>query len=278
MGLFDKLFETKYCSICGNPIKLLGNKKLRDGNCCRQCESQLSVFFSHRKQATVAEIKQQILCRENNKIKLSQFNPTRVLGFGTKVLIDEDRCQFVITSSNNFRHENADVIDCSAITNCSIDIDEHRQEIKYQDSNGNTKSFNPPSYAYSYDFYVDITVNVPYINQIRFKINDHRINNGQKTLIHMEGGLLNKFTDALLPAKSFNGMTSNANEVRACAQYQKCEQAAHEIRDTLLSKRSSIINQRSAVKNKVVCPWCDSLVDMNDQGICACCCGNLNAT
>ncbi len=32
MGLFDK----KYCSICGEKIGFLGNRKLEDGNLCKK--------------------------------------------------------------------------------------------------------------------------------------------------------------------------------------------------------------------------------------------------
>ncbi len=42
MGLFDK----KYCDICGNQIKFLGNRKVEDGNICKDCASKLSPFFS----------------------------------------------------------------------------------------------------------------------------------------------------------------------------------------------------------------------------------------
>jgi len=34
MGLFDK----KYCDICGEKIGLLGNRKLEDGNLCKDCD------------------------------------------------------------------------------------------------------------------------------------------------------------------------------------------------------------------------------------------------
>ena len=37
MGLFDKLFSKKECSICGGEIGLLGNRKLEDGNLCKNC-------------------------------------------------------------------------------------------------------------------------------------------------------------------------------------------------------------------------------------------------
>ena len=33
MGLFDK----KYCDVCGAKIGFLGNRKLEDGNLCKDC-------------------------------------------------------------------------------------------------------------------------------------------------------------------------------------------------------------------------------------------------
>ena len=38
MGLFDK----KYCDICGDKIGLLGNRKLENGNLCKNCAKKLS--------------------------------------------------------------------------------------------------------------------------------------------------------------------------------------------------------------------------------------------
>ena len=45
MGLFDK----KYCDICGEKIGLLGNRKLEDGNLCKDCAKKLSPWFSDRR-------------------------------------------------------------------------------------------------------------------------------------------------------------------------------------------------------------------------------------
>ena len=39
MGLFDK----KYCDICGEKIGLLGNRKLENGNLCKNCAKKLSI-------------------------------------------------------------------------------------------------------------------------------------------------------------------------------------------------------------------------------------------
>ena len=54
MGFFDK----KYCDVCGNKIGLLGNRKLEDGNLCKDCAAKLSPFFSDRRHSTLEEIKE----------------------------------------------------------------------------------------------------------------------------------------------------------------------------------------------------------------------------
>ena len=72
MGLFDK----KYCDVCGEKIGLLGNRKLEDGNLCKNCAKKLSPFFNERRSSTVDEIKQQLAYREENKRQLAYFNPT----------------------------------------------------------------------------------------------------------------------------------------------------------------------------------------------------------
>ena len=56
MGLFGKMFEKKTCSICGGEIGLLGNRKLEDGNLCKECAGKLSPFFSDRRASTVEQI------------------------------------------------------------------------------------------------------------------------------------------------------------------------------------------------------------------------------
>ena len=69
MGLFDK----KYCDICGEKIGLLGNRKLEDGNLCKECAKKLSPFFSERRHSTVSEIQEQLDYREENKKKVADF-------------------------------------------------------------------------------------------------------------------------------------------------------------------------------------------------------------
>ena len=91
MGLFDK----KFCDICGNKIGLLGNRKLDDGNLCKDCAAKLSPWFSERRHSTVAQISEQLAYREANKAKVSAFNATRTIGRNHKLLIDDNKKQFL---------------------------------------------------------------------------------------------------------------------------------------------------------------------------------------
>ena len=76
MGLFDK----KYCDFCGEKIGLLGNRKLEDGNMCKDCAKKLSPFCDDRRHSTVEHIKAHLEYREQNKVALKNFNPTLTLG------------------------------------------------------------------------------------------------------------------------------------------------------------------------------------------------------
>ena len=132
MGLFDK----KYCDICGAKIGLLGNRKLEDGNLCKNCAAKLSPWFSDRRQSTVDEIREQLSYREANREKVSAFRTTRTLGERTKVLLDEDAGLFMVTAARNLEEANPDVMAFSDVTGCKLDIEESRTEIEYTDAEG----------------------------------------------------------------------------------------------------------------------------------------------
>ena len=217
MGLFGKLFEKKVCDICGGDIGLLGNRKLEDGNCCKECAAKLSPWFNERRQSSVADIKEQIEYREENKAAVAAFHTTRTLGRNTKVLLDEDAGLFMVTSARNLSEANPDVLSFSDVTGCKLDIDERKTEIEYKDAEGNRQSFNPKRYAYSYDFYIVINVNHPYFNEIRFQLNSDSVDNDAETLLDGPNGMG-------LPCGSFRGKTvgmrggsliSNAEDVRS---------------------------------------------------------------
>ncbi len=173
MGLFDK----KYCDICGEKIGLLGNRKLEDGNMCKDCAKKLSPFFSDRRSSTVTEIKNQLAYREQNKQVLSTFSPTMNFGDSEKVYIDVMKGNFVVSRRNpgNWSDENPDVIPISSVMSCNLRIDEDKDEIYTTGKDGENVSYNPPRYKFYYDFILEIKVNNPYFDEIEIKLNSSRV-------------------------------------------------------------------------------------------------------
>ena len=172
MGLFDK----KYCDICGEKIGLLGNRKLDDGNMCKNCAALLSPFMTDRRRTTVDGIKEHLAYREANKSAVAAFNVTRTIGDRTKVMLDENAGKFIVTSSSRWQNENPDVIEVSQVTGCAVDIRETKTELKTKDNTGKEVSFSPRRYEYEYDFYVNINVNSPYFDEIKIKLNSLIVN------------------------------------------------------------------------------------------------------
>lgn len=167
MGLFDK----KYCDLCGEKIGLLGNRKLEDGNLCKNCAKKLSPWFEERRHSTVNEIKQQLQYREENRTRAAQFCVTRAMGEFKKVLLDEQRRWLTVTSASDLVEANPDILDFDAITGCRMDIKEESRELKRTGADGKEVSYNPPRYEYSYDFYVIISVRSPYFDEMRWRLN-----------------------------------------------------------------------------------------------------------
>lgn len=182
MGLFDK----KFCDVCGEKIGLLGNRKLEDGNLCKDCAKKLSPFFSERKQSTVAEIKEQLAYREENERRLDSFRPTRTYGESMKVYIDDMAGTFIVTRMSNWKSENPDIIGLNQVTSCNLDIDEDRDELYYEDEEGNRKSYTPARYEYRYEFFVVINVNSPWFSQIRFSLNPSNRPDSRYTELYRE--------------------------------------------------------------------------------------------
>ena len=162
------LFEKKFCDICGGRIGLLGNRKLEDGNLCKDCQRKLSPWFSDRRHSTVEEIRRQLAWREANKARVEAFTPTRSFGSLYKVLLDDDKRQFIVTRYSDWRAVNPDVLDFSDLRGCEIRIDEDREELLTKDGEGKEISYMPPRYKFSFDFSVCLALETPYFDEMRF--------------------------------------------------------------------------------------------------------------
>ena len=238
MGLFEK----KFCDICGGKIGLLGNRKLEDGNMCKDCAALLSPFMTDRRRTTLAEIKDHLAYREKNKAEVEKFNVTRTFGGNTKLLLDEDAGKILVTSSGRWKNENPDVIPFSQITGCETDIVESKTEQKTKDKDGNSISYVPPRYTYEYDFNVIIHINCPWFSEIKFTINRSRI------------------------------------EGRGSVDYQECERQASEIKEALTQLRQGVRENAAAAaapREAKRCPSCGATTTPDASNRCEFCGGAL---
>lgn len=244
MGLFGKMFEKKSCDICGGEIGLLGNRKLEDGNLCKECASKLSPWFSDRRRSTVDQIRDQLAWREANAARVAEFNPTRTLGCDTKVILDEDAQRFLVAKNSRWRNANPDVLDFTCVTGCDTEVRETRTELHWTDSDGEQHDYEPPRYDIDYDVYLTIHVNLPYYDAITFKVNDYRI------------------------------------EERNSVEYREAERIANEIRTALCEVRAATREAAAAAaapKEARTCPFCGATTTPDASGRCEYCGGAMGA-
>ena len=169
MGLFDK----KYCDICGEKIGLLGNRKLDDGNLCKECAKKLSPWFEERRHSTVEDIKQQLEYREANKEKVQNFRITRRIT--TKkytVFLDETQGNFTVAHNLDTK-ENPDILSLSDVVQCNMDVKQDRIEETYT-KDGKTVSYQPPVYKYEY-YSMKIQVRSPWFDDMDFQLHSFAI-------------------------------------------------------------------------------------------------------
>ena len=212
MGLFDK----KYCDICGKEIKLLGNRKLDDGNMCKDCAAKLSPWFSGRRHTSVEAIKEQLKYREENQKQLAQFNPKKIIGSYYKVYIDEDRKLFAVSNLSNWRGANPDLISLSAVRDVRVDVKEDKDEVAYKNAEGRQVSYDPPRYEYEYEFNAHIDVSHKYFDDLDFRLSntkpDSRDSEEYAQLVRMSDELMmalagKHFTDETVSEQSVTEVT-----------------------------------------------------------------------
>ena len=269
MGLFDK----KYCDICGEKIGLLGNRKLEDGNLCKDCAKKLSPWFSDRRRSTVEDIKGQLAYREENREKAAQFRTTRSFGEDWKVLLDEDDRWFTVTRARDLAEANPDILDFDAITGCRMDIDESRTELTREGPDGKEISYVPPRYEYSYDFFLVISVRHPYFDEMRFSLNSSSVYYEPQKLPQRA-----PMSHAPMDRPSGRPKMINASRVdpEDCAEYRKYRQMGDEICQALEQARSGGKQPAGAAPEENII-MCEAAQDIPAAGPWTCpACGGAN--
>ena len=263
MGLFDK----KECDICGGKIGMLGNRKLEDGNCCKDCAKKLSPWFSDRRRSTVADIKAQLEYREANRAAVAAFRTTRTLGVWSKVLLDEDAGRFMVVTTKKIEEENPDVLEFSQVTGCHLKVDETRRELTQRDRDGRQVSYRPQRFQYMYNFNMLIYVNSPWFDEIKFRLNNNTVTVEQSG----GGGLIGLAASAIGSAAGFDMRDANH-------EYRQYEALAEEIRVALTEVRQAVrdnIAAANAPRAALTCPYCGATTTPNANGCCEFCGGAI---
>ena len=151
-------------------------------------------------------------------------------------------------SPGDFAHANVD------ITGVDIDIDEDMDEGTYTDNEGNSQSYNPKKYTFSYDFNVVIRVNNPYFDEIKFQLNPSgvTINEG------------NPVPSMMKPNPEYN------------QEYRQYKEMCDEIKATLTSARREARESAAAAnapRQAVVCKCCGATTTPDVNGTCEFCGG-----
>lgn len=241
MGLFDKLFQKKICDICGDEIGLLGNRKLDDGNCCKNCAGKLSPWFEERRHSTVDQIKEQLAYREENAQELKNFRASQVIGDRYKMYIEEVNgipTRFLISDADAYMDENPDIIAFKDLLSCTSDVQSDEREIKRDDGNGNEVSYSPPRYETEYDFYIKMQIaNNPYFDDIEFQINSDSVT------LETRGAATGRFMGL-----SFTNGPVDVSSPQEQQRYQEYMDMCREIEQVV--QRSRMTAQEAAAANE----------------------------
>ena len=154
---------SKYCNICSNKCGVFTRHTLKNGLICNNCKAKLSYWFLQSevlREYTIAEIKEQLHSREENKRLVYQFHPTQQLQLDDKTFlkVDDNAEKFMIVDQRY--DSNPDVLDLSRFISCEVADEENITKCSERDGGG---------YSTTCTLGIIIKVDAPYFKLINLK-------------------------------------------------------------------------------------------------------------
>ena len=242
-------FDKKHCHVCGKKVGFFTREDIEDGVICDSCAEKLSPLGQSPEVMNVEEVVNQLKYREKNRERVRRFHPNFKYDTNARqmrVLIDEADETFMITDreDDEFRLFYPDVIDLADIEKC---------EFTYHTDDVYGYFGDDSPYIYEYDFYLEIFLNHPYLDEIKLPLN-----NDSEFIRHP---ILEKFNPKNFPQ---------------CHRYMDM---ANELIHALVGEAAEDVytDENGNQFKLVTCPWCDSRCAMTRDGRCPNCGGNLDA-
>lgn len=109
------------CSVCNTKSDEL--TILQDGVLCQACRQLLSCFSTELAGRSIADVQDQLGRREANRQRVATFSPSRLVGPGDCLHIDDKHETFLFGFGRDFRDGNPPT--CSRSTNCATSSSLH---------------------------------------------------------------------------------------------------------------------------------------------------------
>ena len=262
MGLFDK----KYCDVCGEKIRFLGNRKLEDGNLCKDCAEKLSPWFSDRRKSTVEDIKAQLRYREENRAVVRSFQPDIELGEYGRIAIDTGKGQLAVLRPGESLSGNPDIVSLRQVRGCHWDVSESRREEKQKDAEGRLVSYDPPRHTYSYVFTLTVDVDARWFDDMQIRLNRQSVDIETGKPLEL-GGILSK-AKVYSPQEPHPEKNADYVAFQALAEAMKTAILSPETQKAPSQEMPSMPEKQP---EKVACPFCKAKAVPNPDGTCVYC-------
>lgn len=166
------LFSKKICFGCGKQTGLFNSVKMCGGNLCNECSAKFSPYLNKSKLFDQNQVIAYLRYRERNILEYRAFKATRSFGEAETIFIDEQNQKFYIKNSSIGTAPNiSDIIDFSSITDCKTKVDEKKIITQSDNTIDKLVSIVNPSYTFTFNFYFNISLNHPWIDQLQIKLN-----------------------------------------------------------------------------------------------------------